>query len=133
MLKKKITYTDYNGVERTEDFYFNLTKAELSEMELETPGGFTAMLERITAAKDIPSLIKIFKDLILRSYGEKSEDGRRFIKSKEIVEAFSQTEAYSELFMELATDAEAAANFINGIVPAEIAKKASKQLENKDK
>ena len=118
MLKKTIKYTDYNGVEREEDFYFNLSKAEIAEMELEIPGGMTAMLQRITAAKDTPSLVKIFKDLILRSYGEKSADGKRFIKSKEISEAFSQTEAYSQLFMELATDADAASKFVNGIVPA---------------
>ena len=131
MLKKTIKFVDYNDVERTEDFYFNLSKAELSEMELETPGGFAAMLQRITAAQDTPSLVKIFKELILRAYGEKSDDGRRFIKSKELSEAFSQTEAYSELFMELATNAEAASAFINGIVPAEIAKQASKEIEHK--
>lgn len=131
MLKKTIKFVDYNGVERTEDFYFNLSKAELSEMELETPGGLTAMLQRITAAQDTPSLVKIFKELILRSYGEKSDDGRRFIKSKEISESFSQTEAYSELFMELATNAEAASEFINGIVPADLSKEASKKIENK--
>lgn len=127
MLKKTITYTDYNGVERTEDFYFNLTKAEIAEMELEIPGGMTEMLKRITAAQDTPSLVKIFKDLILRSYGEKSADGKRFIKSQELKESFAQTEAYSELFMELATNAEAASAFINGIIPADIAKEAEKQ------
>lgn len=117
MLKKTITYNDYNGVERTEDFYFNLSKAELAEMELEVPGGMTAMIERITKTQDGPSLIKIFKELILRSYGEKSDDGRRFIKSKEISAQFEQTEAYSELFMELATNADAASDFIKGITP----------------
>ncbi len=127
MLKKTITYTDYNGVERTEDFYFNLTKAEIAEMELEIPGGMTEMLKRITAAQDTPSLVKIFKDLILRSYGEKSADGKRFIKSQELKESFAQTEAYSELFMELATNAESASAFINGIIPADIAKEAEKQ------
>ena len=92
MLKKTITYTDYNGVERTEDFYFNLSKAEIAEMELEIPGGMTALIERITKTKDTPSLVKMFKDLILRAYGEKSDDGRRFIKSKELKESFEQTE-----------------------------------------
>lgn len=119
MLKKKITYTDYNGVERSEDFYFNLTKAELMEMEMSTVGGFTEMVQRIVAANDAPSIIKIFKELILKAYGEKSPDGKRFIKSKEISDAFSQTEAYSQLFMELATDANAAADFVNGLVPNE--------------
>lgn len=117
MLKKTITYTDYNEVERTEDFYFNLTKAEIMEMELTTVGGLSAMIEKIVAAKDGPTIIKTFKDLVLKAYGEKSADGRRFIKSPEIAEAFSQTEAYSQIFMELATDDEAAAKFVNGIIP----------------
>ena len=117
MLKKTITYTDYNDVERTEDFYFNLTKAEIMEMELTTVGGLSAMIEKIVAAKDGPTIIKTFKDLVLKAYGEKSADGRRFIKSPEIAEAFSQTEAYSQIFMELATDDEAAAKFVNGIIP----------------
>ena len=117
MLKKTMTYTDYNGVQRTEDFYFNLTKAEIMEMELTTVGGLSAMIEKIVAAKDGPTIIKTFKDLVLKAYGEKSADGRRFIKSPEIAEAFSQTEAYSQIFMELATDDEAAAKFVNGIIP----------------
>ena len=117
MLKKTVTYTDYNGSERTEDFYFNLTKAEIMEMELTTVGGLSAMIEKIVAAKDGPTIIKTFKDLVLKAYGEKSADGRRFIKSPEIAEAFSQTEAYSQIFMELATDDEAAAKFVNGIIP----------------
>lgn len=117
MLKKTVTYTDYNGSERTEDYYFNLTKAEIMEMELTTVGGLSAMIEKIVAAKDGPTIIKTFKDLILKAYGEKSADGRRFIKSPEIAEAFSQTEAYSQIFMELATDDEAAAKFVNGIIP----------------
>ncbi len=121
MLKKTITYTDYNGVERTEDHYFNLTKAEIMEMELSTTGGLAEMIQKITAAQDAPAIIKLFKDLVLKSYGEKSPDGRRFIKSKEISDAFAQTEAYSQLFMELATDADAASKFVNGIMPADVA------------
>ena len=120
MLKKTITYTDYNGTERTEDFYFNLTKAEIMEMEMSTSGGLAESIQRIVAAEDAPAIIKIFKDLVLKAYGEKSPDGRRFIKSDEITEAFAQTEAYSILFMELATDDKAAAKFVNGIVPADI-------------
>lgn len=131
MLKKTISYTDYNGTKRTEDFYFNLTKAEISEMELEIPGGMSEMLKRITAAQDTPTLVKIFKDLILRSYGIKSDDGRRFIKTKELKEEFSQTEAYSELFMELATNAESASAFVNGIIPADVAKASKKQIPEK--
>ena len=123
MLVKEITYTDFNGEERKEVFYFNLSKAEITEMELEIPGGMTAMLQKITATKDTPSLIKIFKDLILRSYGEKAPDGRAFIKVRNGVrlsEEFSQTQAYSELFMQLATDAKAASDFVNGIVDASL-------------
>lgn len=117
MLKKTITYTDYNGSPRTEDFYFNLSKAESMEMEMSTTGGLSEMIRRIVAAQDTPAIIKIFKELILKAYGEKSPDGKRFIKSEEISKAFSETEAYSILFMELATDADAAAKFVNGIVP----------------
>ena len=113
MLKKTITYNDYNGNERTEDFYFNLTKAEIMEMELGTTGGLAEMLTRIVAAQDAPAIIKMFKDIVLKAYGEKSPDGKRFIKSEELSTAFSQTEAYSQLFMELATDADEAAKFIN--------------------
>lgn len=118
MLKKTITYADYNGLERTEDFYFNLTKAEIMEMELSTTGGLSEMISRIVAAKDAPAIIKVFKELILKAYGQKSADGKRFIKSPALSEEFEQTEAYSVLFMELATDADAAAKFVNAIVPA---------------
>ena len=120
MLKKIITYTDYNGVERTEPFYFNLSKAELMEMELGVTGGMTEMLNKIINAKDGPSLMKIFKEMIMKSYGVKSDDGKRLIKSEELSIAFTQTEAYSVLFMELITDDKAAADFVNGIIPNEI-------------
>lgn len=130
MLKKTITYTDYNNTERTEDFYFNMTRAELMEMELGTTGGMTDMIQKIVAAQDAPAIIKIFKDLVLKAYGEKSADGKRFIKSEEISTAFAQTEAYSQLFMELATDADKAAAFVNGIVPSDVAKQAAAQESN---
>ena len=120
MLKKTITYIDYNDVERTEDFYFNLTKAEITEMEMSTTGGLSEKIQNIVQAQDIPEIIKIFKELVLKAYGVKSPDGKRFIKKEELTEAFSQTEAYSQLFMELATDADAAAKFINGITPKDI-------------
>ena len=120
MLKKIITYTDYNGVERTEPFYFNLSKAELMEMELGVTGGMTEMLDKIIAAKDAPSLMKTFKEMIMKSYGIKSDDGKRLIKSEELSIAFTQTEAYSVLVMELITDDKAAADFVNGIIPNEI-------------
>ena len=117
MLKKTITYTDYNGVERKEDFYFNLTQAEIMEMEMSTAGGLAEMINKIVAAQDAPAIIKLFKDLVLKAYGEKSADGRRFIKNDELRTAFAETEAYSILFMELATDTDAASDFVNGIVP----------------
>lgn len=117
MLKQTRTYTDYNGVSRTEDFYFNLTQAEVTEMELSVDGGLSEMINRIIAAKDGKQIIAFFKDFVLRSYGEKSADGRRFIKNQELRDAFAQTEAYSDLFMELATNAEKAAAFVNGVVP----------------
>ena len=119
MLKKTITYTDYNGNERTEDFYFNLSKAEVMEMEMSTAGGLAETIKKIVAAQDAPAIIKIFKDLILKAYGEKDIDGKHFNKSEELSKAFSHTEAYSQLFMELATNADAASEFVNGIVPVE--------------
>lgn len=120
MLKEQMTYTDYNGNERTENFYFNLSKAEIMEMEMGTSGGLAEMITRIVAAQDSPAIIKIFKDLVLKAYGQPSPDGKRFIKSEELSTEFSQTEAYSQLFMKLATDADAAAKFVNGIVPSDM-------------
>ena len=117
MIKITKTYTDYNGLERTEDFYFNLSEAEVMEYEMSTAGGLVEMIKNIVAAQDAPTIIKIFKELVLKSYGIKSADGRRMEKSEEISTAFSQTEAYSMIFMELATDAEKAAEFVNGIIP----------------
>ena len=117
MIKRTITYEDYNGVSRTEDFYFNLSKAELTEMELGTTGGMSEMLKKIIDAKDTPSIVKVFKGLLLKAYGIKSDDGRRFIKTPELSKEFSETPAYSQLFMELATDADKASEFVNGIIP----------------
>ena len=118
MLKKTITYTDFDGNERTEDFYFNLTKAELTEMELSEQGGLQKVIERISAEKDSKKILEIFKKLILDAYGEKSIDGKRFIKSQELKDGFMQTNAYSDLFIELANDADKAADFINAIIPS---------------
>ena len=120
MIKKTISYTDYNGNERTEDYWFNLSKAEVTEMEMSTTGGLAERIQKIVSAQDAPSIIKIFKELVLKAYGEKSADGKRFIKSEELSTAFSQTEAYSNLFMELATDSDAAAKFVNGIIPSDM-------------
>lgn len=119
MLKKHVKYTDYNDVEREEDFYFNLTQAEVTEMELSTTGGMAEMIQKIVAAQDGPAIIKIFKDMVLKAYGVKSADGRQFIKNDEVRNAFAQTEAYSIIFMELATDANKATEFVNGIMPKE--------------
>ena len=126
MINKTITYTDYNGTERTETFSFNLTKAEIAEMELGVAGGLSSMFDKIIKANDTPSLIKVFKDIVLKAYGVKSPDGRRFIKSEELSSEFSQTEAYSIIFMELATDADAASKFVNGIIPSDMSKAADK-------
>lgn len=128
MLKKTITYTDYNDVERTEDFYFNLSKAEILEMELSTEGGLQRMIEKIVAAQDMPALSKYFKQIILMSYGEKSPDGKRFIKNDKLREEFSQTEAFSQLYVDLATDDQMAADFVNGIIPREAAIEANEDL-----
>lgn len=124
MLKKTIEFVDYNGVTRKEDHYFNFNEAEITEMELSTVGGLSEMINSIIKAQDGPSIMKLFKDIILGAYGVKSPDGREFIKSDELSRKFSQTEAYSKLFMELITDAEAAADFVNGIVPKNAAKAA---------
>lgn len=120
MYVQKIKYMDFNGMERNETFYFNFTKAEVVEMEYSVSGGLTAVLNQISETKDFPKLIAIFKDLILKAYGEKSPDGRRFIKSKELSDEFSQTEAYSELYIKLASDTDAALEFIRGIMPGDI-------------
>lgn len=127
MLIKTIPYIDYNGNSRTEDFYFNLSETEITEMELSIEGGFTDYIQRIVKAKDAPSLIKNFKEIVLKAYGEKSQDGRRFVKSPELSEAFSQTEAFNKLFMELVMDDGAAADFINGIIPDSLREKAKEK------
>lgn len=119
MFKKTIKYVDYNGEERKEDFFFNLNKSELLEMQLSQEGGLRDYLIRIVDAKDTPELIKMFKRIILLAYGEKSDDGKHFMKSDEIRKKFECTEAYSELFMELATDSDAAAEFVNNLLPAD--------------
>lgn len=126
MYKKTITYTDYNGSERTEDFYFNLTEAELAEMQMSVNGGFAKMIEDVTKAKDVRSLINILKDIIIKSYGIKSDDGRKFMKKPEYVDDFVANPAFSSLYMELATNEKAAAEFINGIIPANLLAKAEK-------
>jgi hypothetical protein len=122
MIKKTITYVDYNGNERTEDHYFNLSKSEIMKMEMSVAGGLAEMIQRVVAAQDQTAIMKIFEDLIHKSYGVKTPDGKGFRKTPADLEAFIATPAYDELFMELATNAEAAANFVNGIIPADMAK-----------
>lgn len=126
MLKKTVKYVDYDGNEREEDLYFNLSKAELVEMELSTAGGIQNYMRKIISAQDYPTLVTIFKDLILKAYGQKSLDGKRFIKNDDLRDEFVQTEAYSNLYMELIFDAKAAAAFVNGIIPSDLAEEVAK-------
>lgn len=125
MLHKIIKYTDYNGVDREEEFLFNLNKAEIMELELGIDGGLKNYIEKIVAKKSVPELSALFKKIVLMAYGEKSADGKRFIKSDELRQEFEQTEAYSELIMEILSNEKAAADFMNGIIP--------KIDDNKDK
>lgn len=127
MLKKTIKYTDFNGADREEDFYFNLTEAELAEMNLMTKGGLKGYLEAIINTQDTPAIAELFKTIINKAYGVKSPDGRKFTKSPEILEDFIYTQAYSNLYMSLIADADAAANFVNGIIPKNIADQANAQ------
>jgi hypothetical protein len=130
MYKKTLTYTDFNGTEVTEDLYFNLSKAELTEMNLSTKGGLVARMQAIAASDDGAILVSTFKDLVLRAYGVKSADGRRFIKTPELREEFTQTNAYSEFFMLLATDDKEAADFMNNVVPNNLEPEDHKQKQN---
>ena len=117
MFVKTVTYTDYNGVEKTENFYFNLSKSELIDMELTTPGGFSNYLQKLIDSKDYPLIVKMVKRLILMSYGIKSPDGKRFMKSDQISEEFAQSPAYDKIYMEFVTDVNAGADFVNGLIP----------------
>ncbi len=136
MLKKSITYTDYNGEKQTDECYFNLSKAELLEMEMSEKGGFENYIKKLMEEKDNKKIYALFKDLILMSYGQKSADGRTFIKKKMVdgqmiylKDEFEQTEAFTELMMELISGGdEAMAKFINALIPKEIAEQAAKQL-----
>lgn len=138
MLSKNIKYTDYNGVEREETFLFNLSKAELMEMEMGTTGGLAEMIKKIINTQDTPSIMEMFKKIILKAYGEKSADGKRFIKigpdGTPLSQAFAETEAYSELYMELVSNADSAAKFVNAIIPKEVSDQAAAMSqEEKDK
>lgn len=130
MIKKTITYTDYNDVTRTEDYYFNLSKAELIMLEASRAGGMRSYYERIVKAQDNVAIMDVFKDLIHRSVGQKSDDGKRFIKSEEIALAFEQTEAYSELIVDILSNEDNALAFINGVMPKSIGDKLPKTPGN---
>lgn len=126
MLKKTIKYTDFNDEEVEEDFYFHLSKAELVEMELSVDGGLSESLKKLIATEDGKEIIKEFKTIILSSYGKRSDDGRRFIKTQDLRDEFESSEAYSALFMELVTDMNAAIEFINGVIPKGLAEEAAR-------
>lgn len=126
MLKKTITYEDFNGETVTEDYFFHLSKAELVELEMSHEGGLSVSLQKIVEAEDGKGIITEFKNIILTAYGKRSEDGRLFIKNQQLRDEFESTEAYSTLFMELVTDADAAAAFVNGIIPAGMSEEAAK-------
>lgn len=129
MYKITKTYIDYNGDERTEEFWFNLSKSELIEMAYSVDGGLEVALEKIIRENDKNKIIGFFKDLVLKAYGEKSADGRRFMKSAELSKAFSETPAYSDIFMDLAINANAASAFVNGIMPSSLAKEIEAKNE----
>lgn len=130
MIKKTISYTDYDGVDRKEDFYFNISKSELTKMNANVEGGLEKLITQIIDAKDGKRIMELFDDLIYRSYGVKTPDGKRFIKSKEVKDAFVESEAYEVLFEELCTDADKAAEFVNGILPKNLSAKAA-NIDNK--
>lgn len=132
MFKRTIKYTDFDGTDREEDFYFHLSKAELVEMEMSKPGGMEKYITKLVQGLVSEEIIAVFKDMILKSYGEKSDDGKRFIKSSELSKAFSETEAYSILFYQLITDAKLASEFINGLIPADLAKDLEKEEKKKN-
>ena len=140
MLKKTIKYTDFDGNERSDECYFNLSKSELTEMEMSENGGFDKYIEKIVETKDMKKIYQIFKELVLMSYGEKSYDGKHFIKKKTVDgqvirlrDEFEQTGAFDELMMELLSDEKASADFINNVVPKELAENMAKQLASEKK
>lgn len=125
MFTKTIKYTDYNGEEREETFYFNLTKTELQKLQNSVDGGFKSLIEKIVEEKSLPKLSQYFDTIIMMSYGEKSADGRRFIKQDgELAKQFKETPAYDILYTEILSSADTAAAFVRGILPADLSKAA---------
>lgn len=131
MLKKTITYRDYNDVERTETFYFHFTEAEILDMEMSEEGSFTERVQRIIDAKDQAGLMKLIKKFVIDAYGVKSDDGKRFIKNEEVKAAFLESPAYSDIFMEMVTNDELAAEFVNGVIPDTMKKRLAEISVNK--
>lgn len=129
MIIKTITYTDYNGNQVTEDYYFHFTEAELMEMQLGEYGGFSQRIQKIVNAADQPALIKLVKEFVLDAYGVKSADGKRFMKNEELRTAFLECPAYSQIFMELAIDDVKAAEFVNGVVPEHMKKDVAEAIK----
>lgn len=132
MLKKTITYEDFNGETVSEDFYFHLSKAELVELEMSHRGGLSAALERIIAAEDNQAIISEFKNIILTAYGKRSDDGKRFIKTQELRDEFTSSEAYSTLFMDLIENTDSAVEFINGVIPKDMVAEAEKIAQSNE-
>ena len=131
MIEKKITYKDYDGVERTEVFRFHLTQSELIEMDALMPGGMEKTLKLIAEKKDTPALMRAFKTILMKAYGEKSADGRRFMKSEEISHAFEETPAYDKIFMELVSgDGNDTLAFIRGVMPEDMQKQIDAETQN---
>lgn len=129
MIKKTIAYTDYEGNERKETFYFNLTKTELLELEVSEAGGFTKMIERIQEARDAKTVLEVLKEIVHKSYGVKSPDGKKFVKSDELSTGFEQTEAYDQLMMDMIEHPEKAAAFFNGLLPKDLEQQVDKYIE----
>ena len=129
MLKRTETLKDFDGNERTEDFYFNLTKAELTEMQMSEVGGLEKRLKGIIQAQDGVRIMEFFKGILQKAYGVKSPDGRRFIKNEEVLNEFIETEAYSQIFMDLVTDADKMADFIKGVIPADLAEQVDDEMK----
>ena len=131
MIKKTVTYTDYNGEQRTETFYFHYTEAEILDMEMSEEGSFADRIQRIIDAKDKTALMKLIKKFVIDAYGVKSEDGKRFMKNDELKTAFLECPAYSDIFMEMVTNDEIAAEFVNGVIPSTMKDRVAKLSNGK--
>lgn len=131
MLSKEITYTDFNGVKRTETFYFNISKPELIKWQVKEGYGLDEEVTKLTKSENLKKSIEIFEKLIDYSIGIKSEDGKRLIKNDgQIASEFKETNAYEVLYMELGTDDKKAAEFINGIFP-KLTEEEKKEMQQK--